>query len=120
MSTPSDKHYFEWEDAAGIAVIRFTTPYLRDDRIIRHIFEQIDQLLAAGRTKIVLNFGGLEAFASYAIGKLIVLNDKLQGPNGRLVLCNLSPMVGEIIDIMKLRKRFNIYGSEREALESLS
>jgi anti-anti-sigma factor len=120
MSTPTTRHYFEWEDAGGVAVIRFTTPFLRDDRIIREIFDQIEQLLGAGRTRIVLNFGGLQAFASYAIGKLIVLNDKLQGPDGRLALCSLSPMVAEIIDIMKLRKRFNIYPSEREALESFS
>jgi anti-anti-sigma factor len=120
MSTPTTKHYFEWEDAGGLAVIRFTTPYLRDDRIIRQIFEQIDQLITAGRTKIVMNFGGLEAFASYAIGKLIVLNDKLNAPGSRLVLCSLSPMVEEIIDIMKLRKRFNIFATEREALESFA
>jgi anti-sigma B factor antagonist len=120
MSAPASQHYFEWDDAGGIAVIRFTTPYLRDDRIIRIIFEQIDQLIAAGRSQIVMNFSGLEAFASYAIGKLIVLNDKLQAPNGRFAMCNLSPMVNEIIDIMKLRKRFNIYPNEQAALESFA
>jgi anti-sigma B factor antagonist len=120
MSAPTAPHYFEWDDAGGVAVIRFTTPFLRDDRMIRQIYEQIDQLIAAGRTKIVMNLGGLQAFASYAIGKMIVLNDKLQGPAGRLALCNLSPMVAEIIDIMRLRKKFNIYDSEREALESFA
>ncbi len=120
MSAPTPAHYFEWDDAGGVAVIRFTTPFLRDDRIIRQIYEQIEQLVAAGRTKVVMNLGGLQAFASYAIGKMIALNDKLQGPAGRLALCSLSPMVAEIIDIMRLRKRFNIYDSEREALESFS
>jgi anti-sigma B factor antagonist len=120
MSAPTTPHYFEWEDAGGVAVIRFTTPFLRDDRIIRQIYEQIDQLIAAGRTKILMNFGGLQAFASYAIGKLIALNDKLKLPPGRLALCSLSPMVAEIIDIMQLRKRFHIYDSEREALESFA
>jgi anti-anti-sigma factor len=120
MSAPTPAHYFEWDDAGGVAVIRFTTPFLRDDRIIRQIYEQIEQLIAAGRTKIVMNLGGLQAFASYAIGKMIALNDKLQDPAGRLALCSLSPMVAEIIDIMRLRKRFNIYDSEREALESFA
>jgi anti-sigma B factor antagonist len=120
MSAPASQHYIEWEDAGGVVVIRFTTPYLRDDRIIRVVFEQIDQLLAAGRSKIAMNLGGLEAFASYAIGKLIVLNDKLQPPGARLALYNLSPMVNEIVDIMKLRKRFNIYPTEQAALESFA
>ena len=120
MSAPTAPHFFEWEDAGGVAVLRFTTPHLRDDRIIRQVFDQIEQLLAAGRNKVVMNFAGLQAFASYAIGKLIVLNDKLQGPKGRLALCCLTPMVTEIIDIMRLRKRFNIYDSEREAIESFA
>ena len=48
------------------------------------------------------------------------LNNKLQAPDGRLALCALSPMVDEIMDIMRLRKQFNIYPTEREALESFS
>jgi anti-anti-sigma factor len=120
MSAPKPPHHFEWEDAGGIAVIRFTTPHLRDDRIIRQIFDQIDQLITAGRTKLVMNFSGIQAFASYAIGKLIVINDKLQAPAGRLALCSLSPSVAEILDIMRLRKRFNVYDNEREALESFA
>jgi anti-anti-sigma factor len=121
VTAPSAKHHFEWEDAGGIAVVRFTTTVLRDDRIIRNLFDQIDeQLVAAGRSRIVMNFGGLEAFASYAIGRLIALNDRLPAQGGRLALCSLAPLVNEIIDIMKLRKRFQIYSTEREALESFT
>ena len=121
MSAPPARHHFEWEDANGVAVVHFKTTLLRDDRVIRTLFEQLDaQLIEAGRTKIVVNFHGLEAFASYAIGKLIALNGKLPGLGGRLALCDLPPMVEEIIDIMNLRKRFAIYASEREALESFS
>ncbi len=119
MSAPSP-HYFEWEDAGGVAVVRFTTPVLRDDRIIRALFDQLDQLVNGGRNRIVIDFGGLQAFASYAIGRLIALNDKLPGQGGRLALCNLVPLVVEIIDIMNLRKRFHIYGTQREALESFA
>ena len=121
MSKPATQHSFEWEDAGGVAVVRFTTSVLRDDRVIRNLFDQLDeQLVAVGQTKIVMNFGGLEAFASYAIGRLIALNDRLPQQGGRLALCNLAPMVAEIIDIMKLRKRFNIYPLERDALESFA
>jgi anti-anti-sigma factor len=121
MSAPPARHDFEWEDAGGVAVVRFSTTLLRDHRIIRNLFDQIDsQLVDSGRTRIVMNFGGLEAFASFAIGKLIALNDKLPERGGRLALCNLAPMVSEIIDIMALRKRFAIYATEREALESFA
>jgi anti-anti-sigma factor len=121
MPPPSRRSDFEWEDAGGVAIVRFTTTTLRDDRIIRALFDQLEQqLVAMGRTKIVVNFAGLEAFASYAIGRLIALNDKLPPLGGRLAMCNLTPMIKEIIDLMNLRKRFTIYASEREALESFT
>jgi anti-anti-sigma factor len=121
MPTPPAQHSFEWEEANGVAVVRFTTTLLRDDRIIRLLFDQLDkQLVEAGKVKVVMSFAGLEAFASYAIGKLIALNDKLPKLGGRLALCELTPTVAEIIDLMSLRRRFAIYRSEREALESFA
>ncbi|MGL4554069.1 MAG: STAS domain-containing protein [Gemmataceae bacterium] len=110
---------FETEDTAGVLIVRFNTPYLRDDRLILQLFGQIEQMVDAGRDKVVLNFTGMEAFASYAIGKMITLNAKLAPPK-RLALCCLTPIVNEIIDIMALRKRFAIYDTERAALEALS
>jgi anti-anti-sigma factor len=119
MPSPPGTHYFEWEDAGGVAVVRFTTKVIRDDRIIRPLFAQLDRLVEdAGRRNLVLNFRGVDAFASYAIGKLIVLNRKLQPPEGRLALCDLTPTVDEIVDIMKLRREFHIYPTEPQALES--
>lgn len=114
------RHYFEWEDSGGVAVVRLTVTVLRDERVIRELFEQLDKLVAEGRKNVVLNLSGLEAFASYAIGKLILFDNKLQPPDGRLALCALSPMVGEIMDIMRLRRKFNIYATEREALDSFA
>jgi anti-anti-sigma factor len=119
VSAPPGPHYFEWEDAGGVTVVRFAVRVLRDDRIIRALFEQLERLVdAAERRRLVLNFNGVEAFASYAVGKLIVLNNKLQPPAGRLALCNLTPIIDEIVNIMRLRRMFNIYRTEQEAIQS--
>jgi anti-anti-sigma factor len=118
MSGPSRQ--FEYEVTAGVLIVRFNTPYLRDDRLIRQLFEQIEQLVEAGQNRVILNFTGLEAFASYAIGKMIALNAKLAAPPAKLALCGLTPIVNEIIDIMALRKRFAIYDTERAALDALT
>ncbi len=119
MSAPAGKQPVEWEDANGTYVVRFTTPSLRDDRVIRAVFGQIDQLMAeSSRRRLILNFGGVEVFASYTIGKLVALNKSLQPPNGRLALCCLTASVNEIIDIMSLRRLFNIYPTEQDALDS--
>jgi anti-anti-sigma factor len=118
MTGTESKHLFEWQDAGGVAVVHFKTTHLRDELQIRAIFDQLEQLVAAGQTKVVLNFAGMEVLASYAIGKLIRFNDRVQQAGGRLALCELTPTVEEILDIMSLRRRFAIYATEREALES--
>ena len=121
MPGPTGRDFFEWEDAGGVTVVRFTTGVLRDDRIIRMLFEELERLLEqSGRKEVLMNFTGVQAFASYAIGKLISLNNKLQPPAGRLALCCLTPIVEEIIDIMNLRKRLEIHATEQEALEAFS
>jgi len=120
MPEPESKHLFEWQDVGGIAVVHFKTTQLRDERQIRATFDQLDELVNSGRTRVVMNFAGIAVFASYAIGKLIRFNDRLQPPEGRLVLCELTPTVEEIIDIMNLHKRFQIYRTEQLALESFA
>jgi anti-anti-sigma factor len=119
MPSSSKQHWITWEESDGVNVVRFTTPDLRDDQVIRAIFEQIDQLLLdTNRNSLLLNFIGVDRFASYTIGKLVTLNKRLQPPQGRLALCCLTEIVEEIFDIMRLRRQFNIYRSEQEALES--
>jgi len=110
---------FEWTDVGGIAVVHFTINVLRDERIIRDLFDGIDRLLVeSGRKRLVINFTGLQMFASYAIGKLITLDNRLTQQAGRLVMSDLTPVIDEIVDIMQLRRRFTIAKSEREALDS--
>src|SRR3954470_15492570 len=84
MAEPS--HPYEWEDAAGIVIVRFNTSSLLDDRVIHRLFEQLAQMIDGGRSRFILNFTGLEGLASYAIGKLVWLNAKLTPPAGRLAL----------------------------------
>jgi anti-sigma B factor antagonist len=122
MSSPAGKlHYFEWEDAGGVAVVRFTTKVIREDEVIRAVFDNLVRLVDEGGVRrMIINFGGLEAFASFAIGRLIALHDRLSKAGGELILCNLSPLVAEIVDIMSLRKRFKIRNTEQDALQALA
>jgi len=109
---------YEWEEIGGVAVVRFNTPYLRDEQAIRGFFDPLIEMAESGREKMIINFSGVESFASYAIGKLMTLNSKLAQPKV-LALCELTPIVEEIIDIMALKKVLRIYPTEREALDRI-
>ena len=119
MSAPSGLHYFEWDAVGDVAVVRFRVSVIRDWQMVQAMFGQLDRLIRqSGQRKILLDFGNIVAFTSYAIGKLVVLNSELRAPEGRLALCNLTPTVKEIVDTMGLRRHLHVYDTEQEALES--
>lgn len=120
MTAPREPLALEWAEVGDVVVAHFTTTALLDIHIIQRTFEECDRLLATGRTKMVLNFRNLTAFASYAIGKLNAVNNRFAQQGGRLVLCELTPVLNEIIDLMNLRRLFVIVPTEREALDSFS
>jgi anti-anti-sigma factor len=52
------------------------------------------------------------------LGKLVMLNRKVQAANGRLTLCGLTPNVDSILETTRLKSLFNVYATEEEALKS--
>ncbi|MFM7150478.1 MAG: STAS domain-containing protein [Gemmataceae bacterium] len=118
MSQHPVHRLFEWEPAGNVTVVRFTTSHLRDERIILTVMESLEKMVETGKTNLLIDFTGIEAFASFAIGKLIRFNERMKPPVGRLAFCNLTPNVQEIIKIMNLGRMFSIYESEQDALQS--
>jgi anti-anti-sigma factor len=110
-------HWLEREDFGEVTVVRLKTPKGLDDDIIRTVFDPIYSLVSdMGRTNLVLNLAAVEYLPSMALGKLVMLNRKVQSGNGRLALCQLSPTVAEILESTHLNELFNIYATEPEAL----
>lgn len=119
MPAPSVRHSFQWDNVGDVTVIRFTVRCIRADEDIHSIFEQLDRLVnEGGSTRLVLDFGAVQDFASYTIGKLVALHKKLQPPHGRLALCHLTPAVAEILHVMGLDRLLHVYQTQEEALRS--
>jgi anti-anti-sigma factor len=118
MPAPAPRHCFEWDDVGEVTVLRLTVRSIRDDAVIGSVFEEVNQVVEAGRTRLVLDFGAVQDFASLTIGKLIALHKRLQPPAGRLALCNLTPVVAEALAVMNLDRHFRLYKTQEEALRS--
>jgi anti-anti-sigma factor len=110
-------HWLEREDFGEVTVVRLKTPKLLDEDTIQAVFDPIYSLVSdMGRNNLVLNLAAFDHLPSMALGKLVMLNRKVQAGNGRLALCQLSPTVKEILETIHLGELFNIYATEQEAL----
>jgi anti-sigma B factor antagonist len=119
MSVQTPCRHLEREDIGEVTVLRLTVPRLLDDGEIVALFDGIVSLLnEEGRSHLVLNLCRAEPLASMVIGKLVMLNRRVQAAGGRLVLCGLGPRTAEILSVMRLTPLFRIYLEEQPALRS--
>jgi anti-anti-sigma factor len=75
---------------------------------------------ASGRGKLLVNFGKVDALASIVLAKLMMVNKKLQGSGGNLLICNVSPRVREVFEITRLNEFFEFHPTEEEALQAFA
>ena len=85
-------------DAVGdVMVLTITEPQVEGDEIAtalqRELLAAVD---AAGASKVVVDFQHVRYISSVAFAPLLKLRRKLQEGNGRLLVCGLNSMVGDV------------------------
>jgi anti-sigma B factor antagonist len=78
----------------------------------------IDQLLAAGSMRIVLNLEHLNYVDSAGLGALIETQRKTKATGGQLKLCHIGPKLKQALEIAQLLPLFESYPTETAALAS--
>lgn len=78
------------------------------------------QLLAEGSKRWVLDLGNLVYISSAGLRSLLVLAKTLKAAGGAMVLCQLTPMVREVMDISGFDKIFTIVLDRDSALAALN
>jgi anti-sigma B factor antagonist len=114
-----DPHWLEREDFGAVTVVRVKTHQIADEETIRTVFDLIYKLITdVGRNQMILNLEAADFLPSMGLGKLVMLNRKIQAAKGRLALCQLAPLVQESLEHTRLVPLFNIYSTEAEAVAS--
>lgn len=118
--TTQRRRRLEVEDVDGIAVVNFVDKKILDEQNIQMIGEELFRLVDEfGRNRILLSFRNVEFLSSAALGKLIMLKNKLQGvPDSKLALCSIHKDIREVFEITKLDRLFAIYKDEQEGLQA--
>lgn len=82
--------------------------------------EQIKLLFNKDKTDMHLNLADVEFINSSGLGVLVAVLKETRLHKGRLTLSNLTSYIQEIFDITQLSHIFEIYATQKEALESFT
>jgi anti-sigma B factor antagonist len=85
---------------------------------VNHFKDKIDQIVADGKTKLVMDFQEVNYLNSMGLGVVAATLKKVKKSKGDLKLINLSPAVQELFELTRLTKVFEIFDSEEEAVKS--
>jgi anti-anti-sigma factor len=79
---------------------------------------EFEKLIDSGVKKMVLDLRKVEYLSSSGLRIFISAMRKLKERGGKLVLCNITPMVKKIFKIVELEDLFEIYDSTDKAVAS--
>jgi len=68
--------------------------------------------------RIILNLSGVTYIDSGGLGTLVALYTSARNNGGSIKLANLTPRVGDLLQVTKLVTIFDVYDSEEKAIES--
>ena len=109
MSQPSYSH-FTTQTLDGVLVLTITEPQVHGDaladRLRQDFLAAVDQTAAR---KIVIDFRNVTYISTAAFRPLLSLRRKLEQAGGRMVLCNLAPLVLEVFQVLRLTSTSRSY-----------
>jgi anti-sigma B factor antagonist len=83
----------------------------------RELLDAIDREAAAGATRIVLSLAKLDYIDSSGLGALVKCLKNARSRGGDVKLSGLKPEVKKVLELTRLDRIFDIFGSEEDAVE---
>ena len=113
--------YLKIVPAEGAVVVQFTVPRLTEDLNIEQLGHDLFSLVDQHDVdSLVVDMTGVEYLNSSVLGKFITLHRRLHRKSGRLVLCNPSDTVREILQTSRLLDYFRVTDNIPAAISALS
>jgi len=93
--------------------------FLFEESAIREISRQLHRLVKQGRTRLLVNLGGVRSMSSQVLATLAGLYREVHRQHGRLGLYGLEPLFRDMLRICHLDRMLDIYADEAEALRRI-
>jgi anti-sigma B factor antagonist len=90
---------------------------LFEEEAVRAVGRELHRLIEeAGHTRLVVSFAGVRYVCSEVLGILAGLQRGLEPVRGSIALCDLDPLLRDMVRITHLDRVFDVCGDEAEAL----
>jgi len=106
----------ETRESQGIHIIAFEGNL--DTNTSPEAESVINELIDAGKQKVLVNFEQLNFISSAGLRVLLATVKKLNASGGELRICSLNATVQEVFDISGFVTILNVKNTEEEALSS--
>lgn len=83
------------------------------------LVQSVDNLVASGTRRLVLDLGTLEFINSAALGYLINVHKTLARHDGEVVLCRLRPVIQRLLEMTQLDTMLPAFDTAEEAVDYL-
>jgi len=78
----------------------------------------VESTLASGKIRLVFNLSGLEDLDTTGLGTILFAGGKARDAGGNLAIVNSNPSHVEVLIEAQMETAFEVFKSEREAVES--
>ena len=79
---------------------------------------EINALLNAGASKLLINFEQLSYISSSGLRLLLATAKRLKGTDGDLKVCTLNEMATEVFEVSGFSSILNVFATEQDALDA--
>lgn len=115
-ATANHYHHITVEMHGDVWFVRLVGPFAEEPRINAMADELVRLVTDEGCRKLVLNLERLDYLFSVLLGRLEYVRRNLAERDGRLKLCNVSPLVREVFVKSKMADRFTFAPSVESAI----
>jgi anti-anti-sigma factor len=85
-----------------VLVLHITAKQVRGDEVANQLHEEFQAALdRSGANKVVIDFRAVEFLSSVGFRPLLTLHQRVKAAGGRVVFCNLSPVVTEVLQVTR-------------------
>lgn len=100
-----------------VVVIALREPHL-DASNVREFKETVQALVGPATSRVVLDLQGVKFIDSSGLGALISCLRQLNARRGDLRLCQLTPTVQALLELMRMNRVFQIFADRQDAVDS--